>query len=791
MLLARYYKDKNIRQTLYDHVDALRRSVALRCSIIGMEMTGELCALMHDFGKALSEWQDYLLQERSKTEKMDHSSAGAQYIASLHEPNMTYMGLAVQIIDMVICGHHGGMRNVLALDGKDILAERLTAKSLTVLEEAIESYFSEISSEEEIAELLKGSGNEMMLMLKRINEMPRVSSENNKLNDDFLFTLGLLARYILSCLVDADRWDAYLAEKEGDIMQSETAVDWAKLSEKLEAHLASLGKSNQPDEIKRARQIISDSCGNHPKSENGIYRLNAPTGSGKTLAAFRFALKHVKKDGQIFYIAPFKTILEQNASDIKKIFGKDAVFEHHSDIIERDENYEALSERWTPSIVFTTMIQFLDTLFCSSNTCVRRFNRLANSVIIIDEVQSVPLECTYMLNLTLRFLAFLCGSTILLVTATQPPLDEIPNHALPGPKDVAPNLREVFRKLRNITIDNRSEEPAYLTDALAELINERTHKDKTVLAIVNTKSAAKRLYEAVKQNIGRRSSYAVFLLTANMCPEHRFNRLEDIRARLSGKLPTICISTQLIEAGIDISYETVIRSLAGLNSIAQAAGRCNRGNEYGHGTVILLKYEAENLEKLRYIVEGQRAAQETLEAFKRNPEQFSFDLFSDAAVKRYYQSLYRNNTEYMGFPVMEDGKEVFLFDLLSRNSPAVCALSEKDKVPTYMLNQAFKTAGDLFNVIEKEGTTVLVPYREGENIIKMLYSSVSISDKLNAIHTAQRYCIEVRNWERMLLERYNMIHFLPELGVWVMDKAAYSDETGLQLVKPEGKDIYI
>ena len=120
VLLARYYKDKNIRQTLYDHVDALRRSVALRCSIIGMEMTGELCALMHDFGKALSEWQDYLLQERSKTEKMDHSSAGAQYIASLHEPNMTYMGLAVQIIDMVICGHHGGMRNVLALDGKDI-----------------------------------------------------------------------------------------------------------------------------------------------------------------------------------------------------------------------------------------------------------------------------------------------------------------------------------------------------------------------------------------------------------------------------------------------------------------------------------------------------------------------------------------------------------------------------------------------------------------------------------------------------------------------------------------------
>ena len=127
---------------------------------------------------------------------------------------------------------------------------------------------------------------------------------------------------------------------------------------------------------------------------------------------------------------------------ISKDFRKGRGFEHHSDIIERDENYEALSERWTPSIVFTTMIQFLDTLFCSSNTCVRRFNRLANSVIIIDEVQSVPLECTYMLNLTLRFLAFLCGSTILLVTATQPPLDEVPNHALPGPKDVAPNLRK-------------------------------------------------------------------------------------------------------------------------------------------------------------------------------------------------------------------------------------------------------------------------------------------------------------------------------------------------------------
>ncbi|MGH2569316.1 MAG: CRISPR-associated helicase Cas3', partial [Bacteroidota bacterium] len=329
---------------------------------------------------------------------------------------------------------------------------------------------------------------------------------------------------------------------------------------------------------------MSQQCFEYSSKSSGLYQLTVPTGGGKTLASLRFALHHASKHemDRIFYVIPYTSIIDQNAEEVKKILeDKDAkgkflgrvVLEHHSNLTPDEETrrQNLLSENWDAPIVFTTQVQFLETLFGSGTQSARRMHQLANSVIIFDEVQTIPVRCVHMFNVALRFLVHNCGSTVVLCTATQPLLDKVEpaqrSLTIPPEYRMMQNEKELFAKLKRVKVHDRRRAGGWSEEDVTELAGQELHKMGSVLIIVNTKNSARSLY----QQLSARPT-DTYHLSTNMCPAHRLGVLNAVKQRLSNKQPVVCVSTQLIEAGVDIDFGSVIRYLAGLDSITQAAG---------------------------------------------------------------------------------------------------------------------------------------------------------------------------------------------------------------------------
>lgn len=414
-------------------------------------------------------------------------------------------------------------------------------------------------------------------------------------------------------MLDADRYDSYLFENNEKVTNMTDDNFFAKLSDELENHIRKLDKSGS---VNKERQKISDACLSFAKNDNGIYQLHVPTGGGKTLSSLRYAVNCAKMNGKdrIFYIAPYKSILEQNADVVRGIskYCKEEILEHHSDIVSSDDRYKLLTERWSSKIVLTTMVQFLDTLFAGKSSAARRFHSLANSVIIIDEVQSIPVNCIYMFNTAMNFLASVMNCSVVLCTATQPRLHLTKKYLLMlSNKRMIEDTTEIFKRFKRTQIRDLTIEGVFSSERLAEFIAEKHKDNKRILAILNTKKAALKAFLCLKENY---PSFNVCYLSTGLCPAHRRKVLEKIRYEKE----VICISTQLIEAGVDISFSIVIRSLAGLDSIAQAAGRCNRNKELENGDVYIIRFKEENIDKLVDIREGQKAALNVLAAFEKN-----------------------------------------------------------------------------------------------------------------------------------------------------------------------------
>lgn len=776
-IYARKDKSTGKCQLLEKHAKKVSKICGDKCSKIGLRNIGELVGLVHDMGKASEQWQEYL--KNDSYEKADHSTAGAYWVY-----NQAIDERLKRIISIVICGHHGGLMDSYQLDNTDNLEKRITSYDKNLYFDALKTYLNKIADEASLKSLLALAENEFKLIYKKIISIPAVSTDKKESTKDTLFTFSLTARFILSCLVDADRWDSFTSMLDNPQNAPKPyKADWKLLSSRLEKRIEELGKKCAND-IDKARQEISYSCFKNAGLNCGIYRLSAPTGSGKTYASMRFALNHVHDGGRIFYVAPFKTILEQTATDIKSVLHSRCILEHHSDITERNEKYDIFAERWNMPIILTTMVQFLDTLFCGSNTCTRRFHNLAGSVIIIDEVQALPIECTWIFNLTLRFLCNICGSTILLVTATQPAieLEKMKNHAVrfSQPKDIAPDLRRTFENSRRINVIDKTN-IILTSETLAKLVLDCYNKDKTVLCIVNTKTAAGKLYDHLKTEA---SDAVIYYLTTNMCAQHRLHVLKKIKRRLKKKLPAICISTQLIEAGVDISFHTVVRSLAGLDSIAQAAGRCNRSMEYDDGgTVVIVKYGDERLEHLPTIKKAQIATETTLADFQRNCKQFNESLFSEETISRYYQHLYGENENILGFPAQSYNNSN-LFEMLSYN--------EKLSFKGGFWRQAFRSAGEIFHVIEPGGVTVIVPYGLGKELMRNIIDAKSFEERRKYLRRAQRYSVTLRKWEWDQLYKSGMIESMEEMGVHFLSEFAYDSEgTGVKIKQTGGLEIIL
>ena len=764
---------QNHIQSVTTHCRNTAKKCSEYCSTFGAENIGRLAGLIHDVGKLCDDFNSYIRKESDiRRGEIDHSYAGAKFIMGCADRETS--GVA-RLIARVIISHHG-LHDWVNDNCEDYFNIRI---SNTKNYEQIRANIILIEDEFVIIELLKKASEEYKTIIHKIKE----------LSEDMLsysFYKGMFERMIESALIDADRTDTASFMGNTEICDNNGCNElWNEMKGRMEQKIDSF--IDRTDAISIQRKSISDRCAAFADNEVRICRMIVPTGGGKTLSSLRFAINYCIEHGmkRIIYTAPFMSILEQNSIEIRTISGDKNFTEHHSNAIAEKgdddgelHDYELHTERWDQPSIATTMVQLLNTFFLGKTSSVRRMHRLAKAVIIIDEVQSLPLKCVHIFDLAVNFISYICGAAIVLCTATQPETENIryplkidENNSMTG--DFAADFK-LFKRTDMIPdIDSYG----YSYEEAACYCKERFSEAGNLLVIVNTKMSALELFNRVKEICS--GDAEVIHLSTNMCPQHRRDRIEHIRSLLSKGERVVCVTTQLIEAGVDISFGCVVRSLAGLDNAVQAAGRCNRHGERTEACpVYLIKLKEEKLGNLQEISTAQRITQQMVDSGKYT------DISSPEAVSDYFRILYKAEMDKLSYSVQ--GQETLL-NYLSLNKkryemlpkPPTCSKSE---------SQAFKTAGSLFRVIDDNTQGVIVPYNdEAKELIGDLEQK---SERISVLlRKAQKFTVSVYSGTERSLYENNAVRVLP-CGAVILEKAYYNDEFGVDVAGSE-KELLI
>ena len=759
---------------------------------IGLSSLAYLIGVLHDLGKCSEEFADYLdwchkhPEDNSRKGTVDHSSAGGQFLMQRYGRRGDSALLTVHIAALVIFSHHTGLMNYLGEDGVSDFLRRMEKQKVPEVD--LSYYFTHVLSEADIDKLFEEAVCEFSALDVKIISYAAEGSEM------YYFVWGMVHKLLLSMLVDADRLDS--AEFElGEARERvwDTSAIWKAFSDKLEQKLAGFTLPSEPKakEIAHLRQKISEDCLKSAEALPGIYRLCVPTGGGKTLASMRFALQHAQiyQKKRIIVVIPYTSIIDQNVKEIRDIFHMDdAILEHHSNVMTEDNGEDTeridfrriLTERWDVPVIFTTQVQFLNTLFAGDNSSLRRLRALEDSIVIFDEIQTLPVRCTYLFNAAMNFLKTFSRVTAVLCTATQPPLEqlkfpiEISNHA-----DLTSDTAEVFEGFRRVQIENHCEDGGSSVDEIACEIVHAAEEIGDVLCIVNLTAQARSLCEAVSERtqISERDIHVVHLST-KMCPAHRKAVLRTVREELDArrKYPEqrlICISTQLIEAGVDVSFPVVYRALAGFSSIVQAAGRCNRHGEMERGIVRLFSFTNENISRLVDIQQGKKIALDMLYHAEADT------VLSPHTMELYFRKFYQGYTERdMRFPMKNTNT---IFDLLSRNDAGFQRAEENGDDPNLWFSHAFRDAGYAFEVIDSHTESVLVPYAGGKSMILAFNDRYFDRKKIGEqMRTAQQYMVNLFSYELKKLSSLGALR-QTESGVMALREEYYNDTFGVQM----------
>ena len=770
-------------QTVPEHNRNTAEISSERLSGVRLAKTGYLAGLLHDCGKHTTAYKIYLEKimagEPAQRGSVIHTHAAARFfLEHFHTAGAfdSYRDMTAELLAFATGAHHG-LFDCVDENHRLGFARRLQWDDASY-REATEAFLTQCAGMEEIEALFDQAEQELTPIFDRINR--RASSE------EIFFHLGLLARLLLSAVIEGDRYDTACYEHRAMPLPFPAPQEalWLQILIRVEEKLDTLDHDTS---VQKARREISRRCREAADRPGGIYRLNVPTGGGKTLASLRFALAHAAANNKsrIIFTSPLLSILDQNAQVLREYIRDDSlVLEHHSNVVRQprdpDSNEldpkELMAENWSSPIIITTLVQLLNTLFDGRTTCIRRFQALCSCVLVIDEVQTVPPRMLTLFNLAMNFLADVCGATIVLCSATQPCL-EAADHPMEGaleelvPYD--PALWAPFRRTHIIDAGARRLEE--VPDFAREVLDGVT----SLLVVCNTKKQARFLYQNLRQN-----GIACFHLSAAMCQAHRktvIARMEEaLEQSRKGGPKVLCISTQVIEAGVDVSFGSVIRLLAGMDNAVQAAGRCNRnGESEGPVPVYLVACGDENLSMLREIRDAKTAALQLLSAFRRDPGAFDDDLASDAAINCYYKNLYGGMRG--GAQDYPRGKEPSLFDLLSVNDAYAAGQPDMEK---FGLHQAFQEAGAAFQVFNQDTTDVLVPYGEGAEIIAELGSAAVRQDwkkQKDLLERAKPYTVSLYQYQLELLEKQHGLTAYLDGAVLALNPEFYSDETGLTL----------
>lgn len=541
-------------QKLEDHLENVANKTAEFASAFSSSQWGAILGCLHDYGKARASFQGYLARANGLDDEgydngeHGHSGAGACLAAE----RFRSMG---KILAYIIAGHHAGLPDWSGGENPNgALVQRLNEGRIVLAEDSLRRY-------------------EPNLMLP--SKLPPPPWKMDRNSSDVSFWI----RMLYSCLVDADFLDteAFMDSERGE-ERSKPYPSLVVLSEKFFKTLNEMETGAARTTVNEIRSQIRLACENAADEAPGLFALTVPTGGGKTLSSTAFALKHALKHGlkRVIYVIPYTSIIEQTADVLRRFFGSDNVLEHHSNFDPEKETSRSRlsSENWDAPIVVTTSVQFFESLYaCKSSRC-RKLHNIAESVVILDEVQLLPLRLMLPCAEAIKQLAARYRTTVVLSTATQ--LD-LPGINPSNVREIIPTSLDLYHRLKRTKV----EFPVDLSVRRTwEEIAAELSSFNQVLCIVNTRRDCRDLYEKMPEG--------TIHLSAGMCGEHRSRVIAEIKRKLADGEPIRVISTQLVEAGVDIDFPVVYRAFTGLSSVAQSAGRCNReGRLQGLGRVVV------------------------------------------------------------------------------------------------------------------------------------------------------------------------------------------------------------
>ena len=690
-------------QTLKDHLCGTAELAGYFAGRFGKADWGYTCGMLHDIGKYSLAFQDKI--KNNSNRQVDHSTAGAK---ACFEKGGMY-----SFMSYCIAGHHSGLPDYGSSSDPGN-APTLQGRKKKHIEDC-GAYKSEIHIPE----------------IKTLPFDPKHSPDPD-------FSLSVFIRMLYSCLVDADFLDTEYFMKEGQT-QREAGEEPSVLLEKLKKHVAGWLLNEDTETVNGRRTEILRHCFECGHKERGIFQLTVPTGGGKTIASLAFALQHAVENqmDRVIYVIPYTSIIEQNAAVFREILGEQNVLENHYNVdyesTEELKPMQLASENWDKPVVVTTNVQFFESLFANKSSKCRKLHNIANSVIIFDEAQMLPTDYLKPCIAVMEELAANFGSSIVLCTATQPALSPFFQRKMPV-TELCPRVEEQFRFFERVTFQNVG------TISEDELI-EKLQKEEQALCIVNTKKRAQRLYQKMKGE-------GVFHLSTAMYPKHRRRVLDKIRQLVKDGKRCILISTSLVEAGVDLDFCTVYRQLAGVDSMIQAAGRCNREGKRAAQDSFAYLFQFEEKE----YVPGQQLQIDVSKMLLSEGE----DISSLHGIEKYFEALYHFRGDSL------DKKKIF----------------EEFKDKRYNFAKAAKE----FKLIEENTLTVFISREEEAE--ELLWQIKRQGYTKSGMRKAGQYCVQLYENDIEKLRGAGMLRQVPggiENFYELVDSGQYSEEMGLDL----------
>ena len=791
------------KQTLYAHLLETGLEAKKIGKKVDMENISFLTGLLHDIGKASLDFQDKITKNSNK--KVDHSSLGGLFVVKIYDAvfeeiydskeksildlrsvlekdRLKFLDLSdyINILIYTIMSHHGqydmvrkndDMAYVLTSLDRLKKIEKSSYRFGKTLKESldIDDFYKEVerfyaSKEIYIKDVFCKGFLEYHEIIKKLKDSAKDYSEKKE-SEALYFYKSLLIRLLVSILKSADikdtinAYDKVILDEDVEKLRQVEKQFEENINKKYESFGEPEGKLN----ILRS-EISEDILKRSKEDKLGIYKLDLPTGAGKTLLSLRYGVNQMNYQDKerFFYATSFLSVLEQNASEMRGILNNDDfVLEHHSNVVDdkdeienddRDDDLDVVKKKfllddWTSPVVLTTMVQFYNSLFKGKSANLTRFKSFVNSVIILDEWQSIPTEFLYMTNLALNFMKIVMKATFVLCTATQPTNASVSlDHKLfygdlyGENEDIIDNNNYDFSAFERVKLKiygdiNKMYGIEYIRDLVLENL------DKSNLIILNTKKLVKKLYDLLENNYEDKDLY---YLTTNLTASDRLKKIEEIKKRLLEGDKICVVSTQLIEAGVDVDFDLVIRSLSGMDSVVQAMGRCNREGHRKSAFTYLI-----NLDKNEEKTSMLKGVDERKAACKAALNKSTDDLDIKKLTEEYFEKLYSNlkDDQYSDvLKLLAENEEVAgdfkkLNKVKKELKEVAGYLFDEEKQIYFDLFQSFKEAYKEFELIEDNNRSAIVDYEDtAEDLNKVRDLSLKLygEDYLNNLRELKR-----------------------------------------------------